>query len=43
MQTQSAIFTHRKPAFWACFRENWVYCINSGTVIEKKYFVTLLK
>ncbi len=19
------VFSHRKPAFWACFRENWVY------------------
>ncbi len=22
---KTLIFSHRKRAFWACFRENWVY------------------
>jgi hypothetical protein len=22
---KTLVFSHRKRAFWACFRENWVY------------------
>ncbi len=27
---KTLVFSNRSRAFWACFRENWVYCINSG-------------
>ncbi len=29
---KTIVFSHRKRAFWACFRENWVYNFGHRTV-----------
>jgi hypothetical protein len=29
-KSKTHVFSHRKQAFWACFRENWVYKIGHG-------------
>ncbi len=31
---KTLVFSHWKQAFWACFRENWVYNFGHGTVAE---------
>jgi hypothetical protein len=31
-QPKTLVFSHRKRAFWACFRENWVY--NFGQIFQ---------
>jgi hypothetical protein len=32
---KALVFSHRKRAFWACFRENCVYNFGHGTVYCK--------
>jgi hypothetical protein len=35
---KTLVFGHRKRAFWACFRKNWVYKFSHG----RAYFVAFL-
>ncbi len=33
-QPKTLVFSHRKRAFWACFRENWVYNFGHGLLLR---------
>jgi hypothetical protein len=35
-KAKTLVFSHRKRAFWACFRENWVY--NFGHCTQRRGF-----
>jgi hypothetical protein len=34
-EPKKLVFSHTKRAFWACFRENWVYNFGHGTAQNK--------
>jgi hypothetical protein len=36
---KTLVFSHRKRAFWACFRENFVYNFGHGTVLPGTHLI----
>ncbi len=38
---KTLVFSHKKRAFWACFREKWVYNFGEPTCIVSRFHLPL--